>query len=40
MYERTCGSKESAEKRIVELKSIYEDAEYFEKIPKDYKWFY
>lgn len=41
IYERTCGTKEAAEKRVSELKNIYEDAEYFEgKIPKGYKWFY
>jgi hypothetical protein len=41
MYERTCGTKAVAEKRVDELKTIYEDAEYFEnEIPKDYKWFY
>ncbi len=41
IYERTCGTKEAAEKRVSELKNIYEDAEYFEgEIPKGYKWFY
>jgi len=41
VYERTCGTKESAEKRVSELKKIYDDAEYFEnEIPKFYKWFY
>jgi len=41
IYERTCGTKEAAEQRVNELKSIYQDAEYFEnEIPKDYKWFY
>jgi len=41
MYERTCGTKEAAERRVSELKNIYDDAEYFEgEIPKDYKWFY
>lgn len=40
-YERTCGDKEAAERRVSELKKIYEDAEYFEtEIPKDYKWLY
>ena len=41
IYERTCGTKESAEKRVSELKKIYDDAEYFENdIPKGYKWLY
>lgn len=41
MYERTCGTKQSAEQRVAELKEIYDDAEYFNnEIPKGYKWFY
>lgn len=41
IYERTCGTKDATIKRVSELKSIYQDAEYFEgEIPKDYKWFY
>ncbi len=41
MYERTCGTKESAERRVSELKTIYDDSEYFEnEIPKGFKWFY
>lgn len=41
IYERTCGTKEAAEKRVSKLKNIYEDAQYFEgEIPKGYKWFY
>ena len=41
VYERTCGTKEAAEKRVKELKNRYEDAEYFEnEIPKGYRWFY
>ena len=30
IYERTCGTKEATENRVVELKKIYDDAEYFE----------
>ena len=41
IYERTCGTKEAAERRISELKNIYGYAEYFVgEIPKEYKWFY
>ena len=41
VYERTCGTKDAAEKRVAELKNTYENAEYFEgEIPKEYKWFY
>lgn len=41
VYERTCGSKESADNRLIELKKFYKDAFYFkDEIPKDLKWFY
>ena len=41
VYERTCGTIEAAEERVIELKKRYEDAVYFENyIPKDYEWFY
>lgn len=41
MYERTCGTIDAAERRVIELKKLYDDAEYFlNEIPKDYKWFY
>lgn len=40
-YERTCGTQESAEERVKELKKMHENATYFEEnIPKGYKWFY
>lgn len=36
MYERTCGTKDAAEKRVTELKNRYDDAVYFEgELPKD-----
>jgi hypothetical protein len=43
MFDRTCGTKESAEERINILKNKYNysDAEYFlNEIPKDYIYFY
>lgn len=41
VYERTCGTKQAAEDRVVELKKHYDDALYFENdIPKDFKYFY
>ena len=41
IYERTCGTKEAAEKRVTELKKRYTNSEYFEgKIPVSYKWVY
>jgi hypothetical protein len=41
IYDRTCSTKEAAENRVNELKTIYEHSEYFEnEIPKNYKWLY
>ena len=41
VYERTCGTKDAAEERKSKLKSIHDDAEYFEdEIPKDYEYYY
>jgi hypothetical protein len=39
-YERTCGSKKSADERVEYLKTIYKDAIWFNDIPKDYNYFY
>lgn len=40
IYKRTCGTKKSAEDRVIQLKKHYDDAFYFENdIPKNFKYF-
>lgn len=40
-FDRTCGTKEAAQKRVFELELLYSNAIYFEQdIPKTYLWYY